>query len=60
MASLTLGGWALGAIIQAWVPGTGLIRFIAECALWLAIVVLAASPLASNNIRNRLLAVIPR
>jgi O-antigen/teichoic acid export membrane protein len=60
MASVTLGGWALGAIIRAWVPGTGVIRFIAECAVWLAIVVLAASPFASNNIRNRLIAMIPR
>jgi O-antigen/teichoic acid export membrane protein len=60
MASVTLGGWALGAIIRAWMPGTGVIRFISECALWLAVVVLAASPLASNNIRNRLIAIIPR
>jgi O-antigen/teichoic acid export membrane protein len=60
MAFVTLGGWALGALIRAWVPGTGLIRFITECALWLTVVVLAASPLASNRIRSSLIAGIPR
>jgi hypothetical protein len=60
MACVTFGGWTLGAIIRASVPGTGPIRFITECALWLAVVVLAASPLASDRIRSRLIAGIPR
>ena len=55
-----LAGWALGGIIRSLVPGTGLVHFITECALWLAAVALAASPLASRNFRNRLSDAIPR
>lgn len=54
------GGWALGAIIRSLVPGTGLVRFISECTLWLMVVALVASPLAKTSFRNRLIAAIPR
>jgi O-antigen/teichoic acid export membrane protein len=60
MTSVTLGGWALGEIIRAWLPGTGFAGFISECALWLTVVALAASPLAGNNTRTKLIAAIPR
>jgi len=60
MILVTSGGWALGTVIHAWMPGTGLVRFAGECALWLAVVALAASPLASAQIRERLVAEIPQ
>jgi O-antigen/teichoic acid export membrane protein len=57
---VTLAGWALGTIIRWWMPGTGLFRFAGECALWLGIVALVASPLVNGDLRNRLIAAIPR
>jgi O-antigen/teichoic acid export membrane protein len=60
MILVTSGGWALGAMIRSWVPGTGLIRFVGECTLWLAIAALVASPLAKASLRNRLIEAIPR
>jgi O-antigen/teichoic acid export membrane protein len=59
MVAVTLGGWALGAIIRSWAPGTGLLRFVSECALWLIVVAGIASPLANANIRARLDASLP-
>jgi O-antigen/teichoic acid export membrane protein len=55
----TLGGWALGSFIRDIVPGAGLAHFVAECALWLLVVAVAASPLLSQSVRNRLTAAIP-
>lgn len=60
MILVTSGGWALGAIIRSWVPGTGLVRFVGECTLWLIVVALVASPIARASLRNRLIAAIPR
>jgi O-antigen/teichoic acid export membrane protein len=60
MVVVTLGGWALGTIIRSWVPGAGLFRFFSECAVWLAVVALAASPLTNGSLRDRLVAKIPR
>jgi O-antigen/teichoic acid export membrane protein len=60
MILVTSGGWALGMMIRSWVPGTGLFRFVCECALWLIVVALVASPMARASLRNRLIAVIPR
>jgi O-antigen/teichoic acid export membrane protein len=57
---VTSGGWVLGTIIRSWVPGTGLFRFASECALWLIVVALVASPIAAGSFRNRLIAAIPR
>jgi O-antigen/teichoic acid export membrane protein len=59
MILVTSGGWALGTVIRSWMPGTGLARFAGECALWLVGVALVASPLASAQIRERLIAEIP-
>ena len=60
MVLVTAAGWAIGIIVQSWLPGTGLIRFAGECGLWLMIVALAASPTLSEGFRNRLIALIPR
>lgn len=54
MVLLTAAGWALGSAIRSLLPWTGLIGFLAECALWLVIVLAAASPLASARLRARL------
>jgi hypothetical protein len=59
MTLVTSGGWTLGMITRSWVPGTGLARFVSECAIWLIVVALVASPLASGRFRNRLIALIP-
>lgn len=60
MILVTSGGWALGTIIRSWMPGTGLTRFVGECALWLVVVGLAASPLTNGQFRNKMLEAIPR
>jgi O-antigen/teichoic acid export membrane protein len=60
MILVTSAGWALGTAIRSWVPGTGLMRFVSECTLWLIAVALAASPLAIKSFRNRLVEAIPR
>jgi hypothetical protein len=60
MILLTSAGWALGSVIRWWLPGTGLLRFFAECVLWLIVVALLASPLTQASLRNRLIAAIPR
>jgi O-antigen/teichoic acid export membrane protein len=59
MIAVTLAGWALGTAIRLALPWAGAIRFFAECALWLAIVLAAASPLAFESVRARLTAAIP-
>jgi hypothetical protein len=45
--------------ITALVPGSGLMHFIAECAAWLIVVGVLASPLLSAMLRARLRALIP-
>jgi hypothetical protein len=60
MVLVTSGGWILGIIIRSWLPGTGLLRFAGECAVWLLVVAVAASPMANGNLRSRLIAAIPQ
>jgi len=60
MVLVTTGGWALGDVIRWWLPGTGLVRFIAECLLWLVVVILVATPMLRTGLRTRLIAAIPR
>jgi hypothetical protein len=60
MIGTTLAGWGLGIVIRSLLPGTGLLRLVAECAVWTAVVGLAASPLMIARIRDRLIASIPR
>jgi O-antigen/teichoic acid export membrane protein len=59
MIAVTLAGWALGTAIRLALPSTGAARFFAECALWLAVVLVAAGPLAFESVRARLAAAIP-
>ena len=60
MGVTTLAGWGLGVAIRSMLPWTGATRIVAECALWLLVVVMAASPLAIGRVRERLIASIPR
>ena len=60
MAMVTLGGWGLGTIIRSLAPGSGLIKFALECTIWLLVVAVAASPLSSKGLRDRLIAAVPR
>ena len=57
---VTLGGWVLGVVIRSVLPGTGLTGFLGECALWLIIVLLVASPIANGRFRKRLDAMLPK
>jgi O-antigen/teichoic acid export membrane protein len=60
IVTVTLAGWALGTALRLTIPLPDPLRFFVECGLWLAIVALAASPLANEKLRNRLIAAIPR
>jgi O-antigen/teichoic acid export membrane protein len=60
MVVVILSGWCLGLAIRWTMPGTGLVRFLGECSLWLVTVVLLASPLVTESVRDRLIAAIPR
>jgi O-antigen/teichoic acid export membrane protein len=60
MVTVTLGGWGLGTAIRSLMPWTGLTRFVAECALWLCVVGLVASPLLNARLRRELVAKIPK
>ena len=58
--TVIVAGWTLGTAIRLGVPGTGSVRFVAECSAWLVGVVVMASPLANRLFRARLIAAIPR
>ena len=60
MVLVTLCGWGLGTAIRSLLPWAGLTRFVAECALWLCVVAVIASPLASARLRDELVAKIPK
>src|SRR3954452_2500954 len=45
MTVVTLGGWGLGIAIRSLVPWSGLTGFAVECALWLVVAGIVASPL---------------
>jgi len=38
----------------------GLVHFVAECAVWLAVIAIAAAPLLRAQLRERLLAALSR
>ncbi|MBR0826198.1 hypothetical protein JQ596_11660 [Bradyrhizobium manausense] len=59
MVAIMLGGWGLGLAIHATMPGTGLQRFLAECAIWVIVVAALASPLLMERVRGRVLAAVP-
>ena len=52
-------GWALGTIVAGIAPGSGVGHFLSECAIWLMIVGVIASPLLKTGLRARLIASIP-
>jgi O-antigen/teichoic acid export membrane protein len=59
MVLVILSGWGLGAAIRSLVPFDGLIRLVVESSCWLGIVIIFCFPLASQSVRNRLIAIIP-
>jgi O-antigen/teichoic acid export membrane protein len=59
MVIAILFGCGLGTMIRPLVPFDGLVRLVVESACWLAIVIVVFSPLASESVRNRLMAAIP-
>jgi len=59
MVVVTAFGWALGVAIRSVAPFDGSAKLIAECALWVVFIVLAASPLANRKLRSRLAGLIP-
>ncbi len=59
-AVVIITGWLLGTIIRPWVPGSGLVRLILECAIWLTVIGAFASSLAIAGVRERLEAIIPK
>ncbi|MGY4357839.1 O-antigen/teichoic acid export membrane protein [Bradyrhizobium sp. i1.7.7] len=59
MVTIVLGGWGLGLAIHAVVPGTAMLSFLVECAIWLVVVTVAASPLLIARVRLRVLAAVP-
>ncbi|EJN12843.1 hypothetical protein PMI42_03849 [Bradyrhizobium sp. YR681] len=58
-AGIVASGWLIGLAITTLVSGSGLVHFIAECAIWLAAVGVLASPLLNGALRERLRALIP-
>jgi len=52
-------GWLIGRAITSLVPGSGLVHFMIECAVWMAVVGVLASPLLSMALRERLRAMVP-
>ena len=44
MATIVAAGVALGAAIGHLVPGSGVVHFVAECAIWLAAIAVRRSP----------------
>jgi len=59
MATVTGFGWALGAAIRSVLPLSGFAGFVTECALWLVVMGLVASPLVNGRLRMRLAGLIP-
>jgi O-antigen/teichoic acid export membrane protein len=59
MIVVTACGWGLGLLIRGVLPLAGLGRFVAEAAIWLLIVLLAASPLLNGRLRTWLAGLIP-
>jgi hypothetical protein len=59
MVVVTACGWGLGVAIRGVLPFEGLARFSAECALWLLVVALVASPLLNAALRAKLAELVP-
>jgi hypothetical protein len=59
MVTIVLAGATLGMVIRDFAPGTGVVHFVMECALWLIVVAAVASPLAHRGLRERLITALP-
>lgn len=57
--TILVTGWGIGAVITVLVPGHGLAHFLSECAIWLVVVGLLASPLLGKRLRDWLRALVP-
>ena len=55
MVVIVAAGAVLGELIRNLVPGSGLVHFVAECAIWLAAIAIPAAPLLRTQFRERLL-----
>jgi O-antigen/teichoic acid export membrane protein len=60
MSLVTSGGWTVGLVIRSLVPWSGVAGFAVECGLWLVVAAVVGSPLLNRNLRNRLIAAVPR
>ncbi|MGY3605928.1 MULTISPECIES: hypothetical protein [unclassified Bradyrhizobium] len=60
MGATIIAGWGLGIMIRSMISWTGMQRFFAECAIWLVVAGVAAIPLLIGNIREKIIATIPR
>lgn len=58
-AGIVAPGWLIGLAITALLPGGGLVHFVLECAIWMAVVGGLASPLLNTTLRERLRALVP-
>ncbi|HEX9214415.1 MAG TPA: hypothetical protein VF901_28210 [Bradyrhizobium sp.] len=56
---IVASGWLIGLAIIGLVPGSGLVHFVVECAIWLIAVGALASPLLSAAVRERVRSLIP-
>ncbi|WFU43652.1 hypothetical protein QA640_15175 [Bradyrhizobium sp. CB82] len=57
--AIVLSGWGIGAIVTSRLAGGGLAHFLGECALWLVVVGILASPLLSKHVRDRARVLVP-
>ena len=60
MVTIVAAGAALGEAISRLAPGRGLVHFVVECGVWLAVVAVVASPLLRASIREKLTSVVSR
>jgi O-antigen/teichoic acid export membrane protein len=60
MITVIAFGWIVGFLISSLIGKGGLVKFVLECAIWLIVVGVLASPLANAKVRAYLDAAIPR
>jgi O-antigen/teichoic acid export membrane protein len=59
MVTIVSVGLAIGEMISHFLPGSGTVHFLIECALWLVAAAALASPVASRSFRDKLAEMIP-
>jgi len=60
MAVMVAAGAVLGEAIRNLLPGTGLVHFVVESAIWLGAIAILAAPLLSVQFREHLLSALSR